>query len=152
MAHEGTDDTSAMSPTPQELFLKETIRAIADCVVKQLRSSTQDRDASRALELIPSPTVSQGTSGGELPVALILLIDDILCSAFLTILVPNLHSTCSQLRSIIIFVMGARNTGTLHMLHQAYKPSTYVYQHQVVITPQVERKKNKGMNDSGDSG
>ena len=80
MAHEGTDDTSATSPTPQESFLEEIIRAIADCVLKQLCSSTQDRDASRAVELVPSATVSQGTSGGELPVALMLLIDDILRS------------------------------------------------------------------------
>ena len=74
-AHEGTDDISATSPTPQEPFSEETIRAIADCVVKQLRSSTQDGDTSRAVEPVPSATVSQGTSGGELPVA---LIDDIL--------------------------------------------------------------------------
>ena len=78
MAHEGTDDTSATLPTPQEPFLNETIRAIADCVVKQLRSSTQDGDTSRAVELVRSATVSQGTSGGELLVGLMLLIGDIL--------------------------------------------------------------------------
>ena len=78
MAHEGTDDTTATSPTPQEPFSDETIRAITDCVAKQLRSSTQDGDTSRAVELVPSATVSQGSSGGELPVALMLLIDDIL--------------------------------------------------------------------------
>ena len=77
-AHEGTDDISATSPTPQEPFSEETIRAIADCVVKQLRSSTQDGDTSRAVEPVPSATVSQGTSGGELSVALMLLIGDIL--------------------------------------------------------------------------
>ena len=53
MAHEGTDDISATSPTPQEPFSEETIRAIADCVVKQLRSSTQDGDTSPEL-LSPS--------------------------------------------------------------------------------------------------
>ena len=47
-------------------------------MVKQLRSSTQDGDTSRAVEPVPSATVSQGTSGGELSVALMLLIDDIL--------------------------------------------------------------------------
>ena len=78
MAHEGTDDTSATLPTPQEPFLNETIQAISDCVVEQLRSSTQDGDTSRAVELVPSTTVSQGISGGELLVGLILLIDDIL--------------------------------------------------------------------------
>ena len=78
MAHEGTDDTSATLPTPQEPFLNETIWAISDCVVKQLCSSTQDGDTSRAVELVPSATVSQGTSGGELLVGLMLLIDDIL--------------------------------------------------------------------------
>ena len=66
MSHEGTDDTSARSLTPQEPFSEETVRAIADCVVQQLRSSTQDGDSSRAVELVPSATPPQGTSGGEL--------------------------------------------------------------------------------------
>ena len=66
MSLEGTDDTSARSLTPQEPLSEETVRAIADCVVQQLRSSTQDGDSSRAVELVPSATAPQGTSGGEL--------------------------------------------------------------------------------------
>ena len=66
MSHDETNDTSAMSLTPQEPFSEETVCAIADCVVKQLRSSTQDGDSSRAVEVLPSATAPQGITGGEL--------------------------------------------------------------------------------------
>lgn len=62
-------------------------------MVKQLHSSTQDGDTSRAVELGPSATVSQGTSGGELPVALMLLIDNILHAEQ-----PTGHKILSALR------------------------------------------------------